>query len=122
MSCGNIAGTPGSMRSFRSKLLSASYMFGSFTAFPTYNPSELHSEAVMAMGGVRFGYDPHGWPDASRPLSDKRHHIVASHPAACATYFGACIDAVQTVAYGWPVGESKQATTDCLFGQVGTHL
>lgn len=118
VSSGNVVGTPGSMRSFRSKLLSGTYAFGAFTAFPTYNPSELQSPAVMQMGGSPFGFDENGWPDSSRPNSERRYRVVAGRPAACATFFRANIDAVQLVAYGWRAGAQRQETSDCLFGQV----
>lgn len=106
------------MRSFRSKAVAASFAFGPFTAFPTYNPSESTSSEVMGLAGHPFGYDANGFPDDQRPSSTERLAIVASRPAACAVYFSACMTAVQRVAYGWDSGAHTQSRPDCLFGQV----
>lgn len=122
ISAGNVVGTPASMRSFRGKLLAASIAFGPFTAFPTYNPSELHSPHVMKLGGRTYGFDELGMPNDDRPDSSTRHAIVASRPAACATFFQACMTAVRTQAYGWSLTAKRQTSSDCVFGQVRLML
>lgn len=118
VSSGNVVATPGSMRSFRSKLLSATYAFGSFTAFPTWNPSESTSDAVLRFGGCSFGYDAVGWPDDEYPNSTRRLQIVAARPAASASFFQAAISAIEKVAYGWEPGDTSQNDPECLFGKV----
>ena len=120
VSSGNVVATPGAMASFRSKLLSGTYYYGPFTTFPTYNPSESHSDAVMRLGGSRFGYDALGRPDDDCPDSTRRLQIVAARPAACAVFFQSVIAAVEKVAYGWQPGDKEQTEQDCLFGQVRT--
>lgn len=122
VSTGKVVGTPGSMRSFRSKVYSATIVFGSMTCFPTYNPSEMHAEPVMRLGGRPFQYDAAGVPSADRPGSTERRAIVASHPAACAVFYQANMRAVRVVAYGWRDGSPRQTDVDCLFGQVRLPL
>jgi hypothetical protein len=106
------------MASFRSKLLGGAYFYGPFTTFPTYNPSESHSDAVMRLGGSPFGYDAAGRPDDGYPDSTRRLQIVAGRPAACAVFFQSVIAAVEKVAYGWAPGDKQQTDQDCLFGKV----
>lgn len=118
ISSGKVIGTPGSMRSFRSKMRSAAYAFGPFTAFNTYNPSESHSDAVMAAGGRPYGFNEYGHPDDRRPDGHTRLEIVSNRPAAVAAYFMACEAAVDDVAYGWPKSEARQGCGDVLFGKV----
>jgi hypothetical protein len=118
VSAGRVAGSDAAMRSHRSKLLSGAYCLGSSTCFPTYNPAELHSAAVMGLGGRPYGFDGNGFPDDRRPDNATRMALAAARPAACAAFFAANMDAVSEVAYGWPAGATHQTTEDCLFGKV----
>ena len=106
------------MRSFRSKLVAGTIAFGPFTAFPTYNPLEVHAEPVMRLAGRPYGFDAYGCPDDRRPSADDRRAIVSAHPGACAVFFMATMNAVDEVAYGWRRGSEGQHAPNSVFGEV----
>lgn len=118
VSTGSVVGTPGAARSFRSKLLAATCMFGPWTAFPTYNPCELYAQPVLRLAGAEYGFDLEGCPDDRFPDSATRHVIAASRPALCATYFMATMRAEQLIVYGWKPGAVLQDDSNCVFGKV----
>lgn len=115
---GKISGTPGAMSMFRNKMTAIAYALGTFTVFPTLNPLEMRSPEVMRLCGLGYEFDELGHPDDSRPDATTRNITVASHPAACAASFGAVVDALQEVGYGWKLKAPRQGEPDCLFGQV----
>ena len=117
LSSGKIVGSRGSCNSFRSKLMSGMVMYGPFTAFATYNPSELFAEPVMRLAGRPYSFDETGKPEGM-PNDSERHVITASRPVACATYFNACKTGIRHVAYGFTSNTHTQDNDDCIFGKV----
>lgn len=121
LTTGNVVGTDGAMKSFRSKLLAAACMYGPFTAFPTYNPAEMYSPAVLRLGGKPYTFDEYGRPQGM-PNSAVRNLVAASRPALCATFFNATMRAKRIVCYGWEEGAHAQKDGDCVFGQVSCRV
>lgn len=111
-------GTPESKRALRSRVTAMMYGLGITTAFATVNPQELHSEMVMRLSGMPYGFDEFGRPDAYRPKSNDRYRLACGNPVACAMFFEAITRAYCEVFFGWPVGAQKQHNPECLFGEV----
>lgn len=113
-----LKGSAESLRSVRSRCGAANHALGPFSAIVNTNPSEMHSQTVMALCGRAYGRTPEGWPDARRPPSDERYRLVAANPWACAIFFEMFTAVWCEVFYGWPMGARSQRDANCLFGQV----
>ena len=101
-------GSPASFRSARSKKNALWQMFGPYTTFFTYNPSELHCESVFAHCGRPYGFDGEGRPDEDRPHTlYERWKIVAANPIAMALFLSEFLDVLREVGFGWSLDEKR---------------
>jgi hypothetical protein len=118
---GNVCGSPAYYASARSQAIALWHALGPFTAFPTYNPSELHSPSALKLLGfdVHYDADNRGVP-TDMPNMVARWRAAAANPVACAQFFKVYRDAVWQVLYGWQRGTTgcPQQQQDCRFGRL----
>ena len=101
-------GSPASFRASRSKKNALWHMFGPFTTFFTYNPSELHCEGVFAHCGRPYNFDDTGKPDGDRPSTVyERWKTVAGNPIAMAQFLSEFVDVLREIGFGWSVDERR---------------
>jgi len=115
-----IEGTAAAAGTIRSKAIALWHAFGPFTAFNTFNPSEMYSRAVMEMSGVRYrcNVPPFGAPEPAAPSVVERWRLVAANPVPCAEFFNTFMRTVHSVLYGWDVATGTQANPACVFGRI----
>jgi hypothetical protein len=118
---GNVCGSPAYYASARSRAVALWHALGPFTAFPTYNPSELHSPAALKLLGFDVQYDDNnkGVP-TNLPSMVARWRAAAANPVACAQFFKVYRDAIWQVLYGWQRDTTVgcQQDKDCRFGNI----
>jgi hypothetical protein len=123
----NIAGSPASFASLRSRVIALWHALGEPTTFCTFNPSELNHPAVMELTDHNYGFKHvEGFdyilePDDTRPNAIQRWHAVASDPVADALFFHSTMTAICSALYGWPLGNNRQNDPSCPFGQISAH-
>jgi hypothetical protein len=105
-----ILGSPASFASARGKAASLWVAVGAYTAFFTYNPSELHCEFASAHAGAPYGFDERGRPDVARPNLWKRWKVMAQNHVACARFMVEFIDVLTDVGFGFRPGAPPSST------------
>ncbi len=115
-----VRATPAYYASLRSQAFALWHAVGPFTAFPTYNPSELHSPSALKVLGFEVHYAGDFGAPTDLPLMVQRWRAVAANPVACAQFFNTYRGAVWSVLYGWPRDRTGQQQLDpqCPFGRI----
>jgi hypothetical protein len=120
-----VQGSPQAMLSVRSKVISATTVFGPYTCMINLNPSESGSQWTFALAGKPYTFmacgrpkmasadDPDGRPNVFEALK-----LVAANPVACADAIHAIISAFSAIFLGWPMDAKKQQNSSCLFGEI----
>lgn len=114
-----VMGSPASLRSLRSRIISVHYCVEEWTMMLNLNPSEMHLRLVFRMHGRDYTMVD-GRPGADRPSKFERWTIVASDPVAVATVIQAYIRAFTWVFLGWDMDKHEQHNPRCAFGVVRT--
>lgn len=112
----HVPGSGQAMASFRSKCSGVWSVFGAWTMFLNFNPSELNARACISLCGRDYEIDGTTGDPLMPPSSTERWRLIAGNPVACAEFFEAVICAIMEVYFGWPKGATKQVNKDCLFG------
>ena len=110
-----VVGSSTAKAATRGLMLSAAFVFGSFTAMMNLCMSETAAQWVLAMAGHEYTFDLCGRP-IGRPPKNESRRIVSANFFACASFFDAYFRAFNHVFMGWDLGAEKQHNPNCLIG------
>ena len=115
----HVVGSPSSHASLRSRAIGLWSLFGPFTTFITFNPSELHAQLASELCGRPYTFEQNGTPGPDRPASQvERWQVVARNPIACATFLDVVVQAFLAELLCWRRGAPCQTRATGPFGRV----